>query len=320
MTESMFSKPHHFAAPDESSVMKLSSLQNKASQLIDHALTQHYPKATLYVVATPIGNLADVSLRCLTVLSLVDCVAAEDTRVTGQLLRLLGLQKSLIACDAYREAQAAENIMTRLRAGERVALLSDAGTPAVCDPGSFVVAAVRRAGFKVVPLPGACSISTALSASGIGQGGFIFTGFAPNKGADRNRFFASLRNALLPTVFFEAPHRIEDCMQQLATVLEQRVVMVARELTKQFEQIVTLEANKLPAWLQEDAARKKGEFVLMVSAGEAACSNSPSLLSSEDLLHRLLPYMGVKEAARLVADITGESKNALYMQALELKQ
>jgi len=316
----MLSKPHHFSAPDESSVMKLSSLHHQASQLIDHALTQHYPKATLYVVATPIGNLADVSLRCLTVLSLVDYVAAEDTRVTGQLLRLLGLQKSLIACDSYRETQAAESIITRLKAGERVALLSDAGTPAVCDPGSVVVAAVQFAGFKVVPLPGACSISTALSASGIGQGGFIFAGFAPNKGADRNRFFASLRDATLPTVFFEAPHRIEDCMKQLATALEQRLVSVARELTKQFEQIVTLEANKLPGWLQEDPARQKGEFVLIASAAEATSSNSRSLLSSEDLLQRLLPYMSVKDAARLVADITGDSKNALYMRALELKR
>lgn len=287
--------------------------------MTDRALTQHYPKATLYVVATPIGNLADVSIRCLAVLSLVDCVAAEDTRVAGQLLRLLGLQKPLLACDSHREAQAAQGILTRLQTGDRVALISDAGTPAVSDPGSLVVAAVRAAGFEVVPIPGACSVTAALSASGIGQGAFTFAGFAPNKGADRSRFFTALRDATVTTVFFEAPHRISDCMNQLAKVLEQRSVTVARELTKQFEQIVTLSANQLPAWLSADTMREKGEFVLVVGAGAVRVAANGSLLPIDDLLIRLLEHMGTKEVARLAADISGVSKKELYDRALELK-
>lgn len=319
MTELMLSKPHNFSAPDDTITAAPVLLRQVVSQLTDRALTQHYPKATLYVVATPIGNLADVSIRCLAVLSLVDCVAAEDTRVAGQLLRLLGLQKPLLACDSHREAQAAQGILNRLQTGDRVALISDAGTPAVSDPGSLVVAAVRAAGFEVVPIPGACSVTAALSASGIGQGAFTFAGFAPNKGADRSRFFAELRDATLPTVLFEAPHRIGDCMNQLAKVLDQRPVTVARELTKQFEQIITLPANQLPAWLAADPMREKGEFVLVVSAGHTTTPACTNLLPVEELLRRLLPYMSVKEAARLVADITGASKNELYAMALEIK-
>ncbi len=273
----------------------------------------------MYVVATPIGNLADLSIRSLTVLSLADCIAAEDTRVTGQLLHLLGLHKPLLACDAHREADAAQSILARLQAGERVALVSDAGTPGVSDPGSRVVTAAQEAGFRVVPIPGASSVTAALSASGMSQGAFAFAGFAPPKGAERARFFMTLAQAAVPTVLFESPHRIKDCFTQLAAALAERPVMAARELTKQFEEIATMPANALPAWLAADAMREKGEYVLVVAAGMQVQSAAASLLSETELLTRLLAHMSVKEAARLAADISGASKNALYARALEIK-
>jgi 16S rRNA (cytidine1402-2'-O)-methyltransferase len=230
---------------------------------------QQYPAATLYVVASPIGNLADFSLRAVHALSLVDAVACEDTRVTAGLLRHLGLDKPLIAVHEHNEQSAAEKVLARLAQGERVAYLSDAGTPAVSDPGAVLAHQVRAAGHRVLPLPGASAVVTALSAAGcVGAPGpgFHFAGFLPAKGQERDNALQAALAQPCPTVLFEAPHRIEALADRLAALAPTRPVTVCRELTKQFEQIDTLPAAQLPAWFAADAQRRKGEFAVVLHA------------------------------------------------------
>jgi 16S rRNA (cytidine1402-2'-O)-methyltransferase len=285
------------------------------------ALTrQHWPHATLYVVATPIGNLADITLRALAALQLADAVAAEDTRVAGQLLTRYGLHKPLIACDAHREVSAAPAVLARLAQGERVALVTDAGTPAVSDPGAQLVLAVRAAGYGVMPIPGASSVAAAISASGLVQGSFTFLGFLPNKGGARTAALQALAHSAHPAVFFEAPHRVADCLAWLAEHCADRLLTIARELTKQFEQIHTLPCSEAPAWLGADAHREKGEFVLILEAKRSVDEPFQPKMPAQDLLERILPFMPMKEAVRLAVEITGESRNAVYEQALACKQ
>jgi 16S rRNA (cytidine1402-2'-O)-methyltransferase len=298
-----------------------SSLSTAAlSPLVDALARQSNPPATLYVVATPLGNVCDISLRALNILHLVDAVAAEDTRVAGSLLARYGISKKLIACDAHREAQAAACILARLAAGERVALVSDAGTPAVSDPGALLVAAAAQAGYTVVPIPGASSVVAAISASGLVTGGFRFAGFLPNKGAAREQALAALLASQEPSVFFEAPHRMADCLAWLAAHAPQRKLTIARELTKQFEEIATLPCADGPAWLAADPHREKGEFVLILEEQRNAHAPLQAKMAGEDLLMRVLPFMPLKEAVKLVVDATGEPRNAVYEQALQLKE
>ena len=286
---------------------------------------QQYPASSLYVVATPIGNLADLSLRALHVLTLVDHVACEDTRHSGALLRHLGLSKPLLALHEHNEAQAAQGVCERLAAGERVAYVSDAGTPAVSDPGAALVQAVQAAGYRVVPIPGASSALAALSVAGdtLAQG-FAFVGFLPAKGAQRQ---AALERCLADTatgaqVLFEAPHRISALAQSLAEAAPQRRLTLCRELTKQFEQIHTLTAAELPAWLAADEHRQRGEFVLVLHAAplplETAGANS---LPAQALatLQTLLDELPLKQAVGLAARLSGAPRNALYEAALALK-
>ena len=285
----------------------------------DAAGSQNHPASTLYVVATPIGNLADISLRALHVLALVDTVACEDTRHTQQLLRAYGLDRpaaQLLAVHQHNEAEAAQHVMQRLGQGERVAYVSDAGTPAISDPGARLVAAVRLAGYRVLPLPGASSVTTALSASGMtGDAGFVFAGFLPSKATERHQAVQALAQESRAVVLLEAPHRIEALAQALAA-LGPRLITVGRELTKQFEQIDTLAAQDLSAWLAEKPDRQRGEFVLVLHDTPVAA------LAGEGLrvLQVLLPEMPLKTAVKLAAEITGESKNQLYEQALDLKK
>jgi len=283
--------------------------------------SQQYPKGALYLVPTPIGNLADLSLRAVHVLSLVDAVACEDTRVSGGLLRHLGLDKPLIALHQHNEQHIAAQVVARLQAGERIAYVSDAGTPAISDPGAHLVAAAQALGLVVVPLPGPSSVTTALSAAGDAAAhGFLFEGFLPAKGAART---ARLREVLAQphsTVLFEAPHRIEALAAELAEVLPQGRVTVCRELSKQFENIVTLPTADLSAWLRADANRLRGEFVVVVHAqqpGEEARGMSPAV---EALLVELVAHVPVKHAAALVADVLGLPRKALYDDALRLRQ
>jgi 16S rRNA (cytidine1402-2'-O)-methyltransferase len=285
----------------------------------DAAGSQNNPASTLYVVATPIGNLADISLRALHVLSKVDAVACEDTRHTQQLLRAYGLERPgshLLAVHQHNEAEAAQSVIARLSQGERVAYVSDAGTPAISDPGARLVAAVRQAGYRVLPLPGASSVTTALSASGMtGEHGFVFMGFLPSKAGERQMAVQALAQESRAVVLLEAPHRIE-AMALALSVLGERRITVGRELTKQFEQIETVTAQALPAWLAEKPDRQRGEFVLVLHDAPVAASASEGLR----VLQVLLPELPLKTAVKLAAEITGESKNELYDKALALKK
>ena len=284
----------------------------------DAAGSQNHPASTLYVVATPIGNLADISLRALHVLSRVDAVACEDTRHTQQLLRAYGLERpsaQLLAVHQHNEAQSAQSVIDRLAQGERVAYVSDAGTPAVSDPGARLVAAVRQAGFRVLPLPGPSSVTTALSASGMtGENGFVFAGFLSSKSGERMQAVQALAQEARGVVLLEGPHRIEALALALSA-LGSRPVTVGRELTKQFEQLHTLAAADLPAWLAEKPERQRGEFVLVLHNTPVSESTGQGL----KVLQLLLAELPLKTAVKLAADITGESKNGLYEQALALK-
>ena len=270
------------------------------------------------MVATPIGNLADITLRALHVLQLADTVACEDTRHTQALLRAYGIDKGaaqLLAVHQHNEAEAAQAVVQRLQQGQRVAYVSDAGTPAISDPGARLVAAVRQAGFRVLPLPGASSVTTALSASGMtGEMGFVFAGFLSSKSGERMQAVQALAQEARAVVLLEAPHRIEALALALSA-LGSRPVTVGRELTKQFEQLHTLAAADLPAWLAEKPERQRGEFVLVLHNTPVSESTGQGL----KVLQLLLAELPLKTAVKLAADITGESKNGLYEQALALK-
>jgi 16S rRNA (cytidine1402-2'-O)-methyltransferase len=279
---------------------------------------QTYPSATLYVVATPIGNVTDISLRALHVLSMVNAVACEDTRNTAQLMTRFGLHQPLIAAHQHNEREVAETLIARLRTGERIALVSDAGTPAVSDPGARIVDAVRAAGLRVLPLPGASAAVTALSASGLVNDQFYFVGFLPAKARQRENFLGTLRAVTATMVFYEAPHRILDCATALAAVFEpERQVVFARELTKMFEEIHRCPLSEAEAWIKADPHREKGEFVVLLEGAPAAEDEHD--LEAERVLKILLTECSVKQAANLAAQITGRKKNALYDRALQLK-
>jgi len=284
---------------------------------------QHYPQATLYVVATPIGNLADITLRALHVLQLVQAIACEDKRHTQPLLRQYGIEKPLLAVHQHNEAEAATGVVARLQRGERVAYVSDAGTPAVSDPGARLVAAVRAAGFKVMPLPGASSVTTVLSAAGVTRAegsadngsSFVFAGFLPTKAGERDQAIQLLQADPRATVILEAPHRIEALARALA-VLQGRLITVGRELTKQFEEIATLPAQDFAAWLDAGPQRTRGEFALVLHA--SAPHEGPD--DSTRVLKLLLAELPLKTAVKLAADITGAPRNELYETALKLKE
>jgi 16S rRNA (cytidine1402-2'-O)-methyltransferase len=287
------------------------------------AAGQSYPTGALYIVATPIGNLADLTLRAIHVLGLVDAVACEDTRVSGALLSRLGLHKPLIALHQHNEKTASHAVVERLARGERVAYVSDAGTPAVSDPGAALVAAVQEAGRTVVPLPGASSVVAALSAAGDAlAAGYSFAGFLPSKTAERDAALAELAlRSAESVVLFEAPHRIETALQALADAMPARRLTVARELTKQFETIATLPCADAPAWLAADAQRARGEFVLVLHAQAALPVEGDALpAEAERTLQVLLAELPLKQAVSLAAALSQAPRNALYQRALALKQ
>lgn len=288
---------------------------------------QVHPGSTLYMVATPIGNLADFSLRAIHVLALCDALACEDTRVGAGLLRHLGLHKPLIALHDHNEHEASAKVLARLQAGERVAYVSDAGTPGVSDPGAVLVQAVRAAGLRVMPLPGPSSVVTALSACGDvpATSGHVFAGFLPAKGQERQQQLDALLRETRSVVLFEAPHRIAQLLTALAQSAPGRTVTVCRELSKQFEQIVSLPASELPAWLAADAHHGRGEFVLVLHGhqtrnAEAQDEALALPAACETALVSLLPHLPLKQAVALVAELSGAPRNALYARALDLKR
>jgi 16S rRNA (cytidine1402-2'-O)-methyltransferase len=272
---------------------------------------------SLQVVATPLGNLDDITLRALDALRRADVIACEDTRHTRQLCERHGIHAPLLALHEHNENQAAEKVIALLGEGKRVALVSDAGTPGISDPGARAVALVRAAGFRIVPLPGPSAAITALSAAGLMDGRFLFAGFLPTKSTARRAEIERLGAVPAALVFYEAPHRIEETVADLAATLEpQRTLVVARELTKLFEQIAAMPLGEGPAWLAADDNRRRGEFVLVVSGPPPRSGLDVEI---ERVLKILLAELPVKQAAKLAAAITGAPKNELYQRALELK-
>lgn len=274
-------------------------------------------ESALYVVPTPLGNLQDMSLRAIEVLKAVPWVAAEDTRHSQPLLRHFGSGARLLPAHQHNEEQAAQGVIDKLAAGEAVALISDAGTPAVSDPGARIVARVREAGFKVVPLPGACAAVTALSASGLMAPHFLFYGFLPAKAGQRQKELEALAALPYTLVFYEAPHRVLESVEALAAAFgPERTIVFARELTKLFETIHACPLGEALEWLQADANRQRGEFVLLVEAAPEDADDG----AGERVLRLLLAEgLPVKQCAKLAAEITGASKNELYQKALALK-
>ena len=274
--------------------------------------------AALYVVATPIGNLGDITLRALETLAEVDRVAAEDTRVSGQLLAHFNIKKPLVSIREHNELAAAQKVIDQLAAGEAVAYVSDAGTPAISDPGARLVAAVRAAGLLVVPIPGASAVTTALSAAGLRQGAWLFHGFLPPKSGARKQTLQNLSGVSAGLVFYEAPHRVAETIDDMIVVLDPvRGLTIARELTKRFESIVTLPLSEAPAWLATDPNHLRGEFVLVVHPPTtASCADDTE---AQRILAVLLSELPASVASKLTAQLTGRKKAELYKMALAMK-
>ncbi|TFH88084.1 16S rRNA (cytidine(1402)-2'-O)-methyltransferase [Billgrantia azerbaijanica] len=275
----------------------------------------------LYVVATPIGNLDDLTPRAARVLAEVALVAAEDTRHSARLLRHLGLRRPLLSLHEHNEAARVEQIDARLAAGEDVALISDAGTPLISDPGYVLVRALRERGRRVVPVPGACALVAALSAAGLPTDRFLFAGFLPARGAARRTRLEALAAREETLVFYESPHRIRDTLADIDTVLGARHLVLARELTKAFETFLEGSAEALLARMAADPDQARGEFVVMVAGAEAVAAAPAVAVEGEALLAALLAEgVGVKQAAGVAARLLGGAKKAWYAQAQALKE
>jgi len=274
---------------------------------------------TLYVVATPIGNLEDITLRALEVLKAVDVIAAEDTRHTSGLLSHYAIRKKMVAVHEHNEHQSAEQLLSRLRAGESVALVTDAGTPGISDPGAVVVDIVREAGLPVVPIPGASAVIAALSASGIRQNGFSFVGFLPASGSQRRKTLEALKNHAATLVFYEAPHRVLESVKDMATVLGgERRITIARELTKTFETFHRCNLHDVAAWIESDPNQQRGEFVLLVESLPVV-EDAEISEDVERVLKLLMAELPLKQAVKLATEITGAKKNMLYEHGLKIK-
>ncbi len=276
-------------------------------------------KSALYVVATPIGNLRDISLRALDVLAMVDIVAAEHIQTSRHLLAAHSINTKAIALHQHNEVAVAEKIAALLALEKTVALVTDAGTPGISDPGAILVEYVRKQGYPVIPIPGANAAVCALSVAGITNPHFMFYGFLPNKTVGRKRELTALKAQTCTLVFYEAPHRIIDCVNDMVEVFDaKRQLVIARELTKLFETVHSCYLGDALAWLQGDSNQQKGEFVLLLSGAEI--DNKESI--SDEAMHTLetlLEELPLKQAVKLAVEITGENKNKLYRQALELK-
>lgn len=279
----------------------------------------HTPPGTLYVVATPIGNLGDISQRALEVLKMVDLVAAEDTRHSGQLLSRLGIAVKFVALHEHNEQLATPRLIADLQAGKNIAIITDAGTPAISDPGTLLVAAAHAANIRVVPIPGASAVVCALSAAGIVAPHWLFYGFLPAKSSHRRLALQTLATLPYALIFYEAPHRITECVADLTTIFEgERRITFARELTKLFETIHTLPLSEADSWLAADPNRQKGEFVLIVE-GAKLVEMDADQRQLRDTLTVLLEELPLKQAAHIAAKLTGFKKNTCYQLALDMR-
>ena len=289
----------------------------------DFLKQQDLPAGALYMVATPIGNMGDITLRALHVLNSVDGIACEDTRHSAPLLQHFGIHKKCVALHEHNEIAGAQNIIQHLSQNERWAYISDAGTPGVSDPGARLVNAVQKAGFRVIPIPGASAVSSAISASGSvmlsSEGRFQFLGFWPNKAKERGALIQDMRSNSKTSIFFESPHQIRDTLIMLSKELEpERQVLVGRELTKKFEQLVTLNAGDIPEWL-EKAESLKGEFIILVAGRQTGSDETPEHSALLLWANALSPYLGSKEIAAVLAKALGISKKDAYQVALDAK-
>jgi len=274
---------------------------------------------TLFIVSTPIGNLGDMTLRAIEVLKSVDVVAAEDTRHSKKLLSHFGISASLLSLHEHNERQRANVLLDRLQSGESIALISDAGTPLISDPGFRFVQLVRAAGVAVVPIVGACAAIAGLVASGLSAQRFEFIGFLPAKGEQRQKALLQALACEHTTILYESTHRLRDLLTRIADEASSRQVCLAKELTKQFEAIVTRPARGLLAWLDEDAKRIQGEFVVIVEGRPQEASPMLSL-SVESLLKELLAIVPLKQAVASAVTLTGKARNELYRLALEMQE
>lgn len=271
----------------------------------------------LYIVATPIGNLQDITARALDIFNQVDLIAAEDTRHSGLLLSHYGIKKPFFALHDHNEQQKADLLVEKLRQGNHIALISDAGTPLISDPGFHVVRKCRQAGIRVVPLPGACAAISALCASGVASDRFCFEGFLPAKSKARRDKLTELVDEARTLIFYESTHRILDSLTDVETVLgADRYVVLAREITKTWETIIGDEVGQLRTWLAEDPNRTKGEMVLIIEgkSAESSAEFSPQAIKALQLIAQELP---LKKAAAIVAELYGYKKNALYQFGLD---
>lgn len=271
----------------------------------------------LYIVATPIGNLQDITARALDIFNQVDLIAAEDTRHSGLLLSHYGIKKPFFALHDHNEQQKADLLVEKLRQGNHIALISDAGTPLISDPGFHVVRKCRQAGIRVVPLPGACAAITALCASGVASDRFCFEGFLPAKSKARRDKLTELADEVRTLIFYESTHRILDSLTDVETVFgADRYVVLAREITKTWETIIGDEVGQLRTWLAEDPNRTKGEMVLIIEgkSAESSAEFSPQAIKALQLIAQELP---LKKAAAIVAELYGYKKNALYQFGLD---
>lgn len=271
----------------------------------------------MYIVATPIGNLRDITLRALDILKSVDLVAAEDTRVTSGLLNAYGIQTKLHAYHEHNERAAAEALVRALQAGKSVALVSDAGTPGISDPGAHIAAQARQVGIPVVPIPGASAAAAVMSVAGNVVGRWLFHGFLPHKAGERRRELQGLRDLGVPILFYESPHRIAECVADLTEVLgPERRILIAREVTKLHESFHECALGEAAAWLAGDDNRRRGEFVLLVSGAPPLPEDD--LAAARPVLETLLAELPASQSARLAARLTGSRKNALYDLALKI--
>lgn len=287
-------------------------------KILDKAAAQIEPQ-TLYVVATPIGNLADITLRALAVLQRADLVCAEDTRVSQQLLSAYGIRAKLVSVREHNERQMTDTITAALAAGQVVAQISDAGTPAVCDPGARLAAGVREAGFKVMPVAGASAVMAALSVAGVTQSDFYFAGFLPPKAGERAQWFERWREVPYAVAMFETPHRIEAALAQMAEILPNRHLVLAREISKTFETFISGSVAEVLAAVRADANQTRGEMVLVLHPPEAAAANELND-QARHIMSLLATELPPKKAAALAAGISGANKKALYEWAVAQKR
>lgn len=274
---------------------------------------------TLYIVATPIGNLDDITLRAIDTLKRVDLIAAEDTRHSGLLLQHLGIKAKLFSLHDHNEQEKAHVLIEKLQSGLSIALVSDAGTPLINDPGYHLVKACRENDIKVVPIPGACAAIAALSVAGLPSDKFIYEGFLPAKSKARQDSLASLITEPRTMIFYESTHRLLETLKDMQTIFgADKQIVLAKELTKTWETIVSFPVNELIDWLNQDASRQKGEFVLIVAGyTESNKDIDPKAINTLKLLQKELP---LKKAAAITAEIYGLKKNQLYQIGLNLEE